>query len=49
MTTSTTSASTGDASTAASPAVALFQKVHGKMVMLQRLDAQLATLIEQPP
>ena len=32
---------------AASPAVALFQKVHGKMVMLQRLDAQLAGLIEQ--
>ena len=32
---------------AASPAVALFQKVHGKMVMLQRLDSQLATLIEQ--
>ena len=31
----------------ASPAVALFQKVHGKMVMLQRLDAQLAGLIEQ--
>ena len=31
----------------ASPAVALFQKVHGKMVMLQRLDAQLAVLIEQ--
>ena len=30
-----------------SPAVALFQKVHGKMVMLQRLDAQLAGLIEQ--
>ena len=32
---------------ASSPAVALFQKVHGKMVMLQRLDAQLAGLIEQ--
>ena len=32
---------------ATSPAVALFQKVHGKMVMLQRLDAQLAGLIEQ--
>jgi hypothetical protein len=32
---------------ATSPAVALFQKVHGKMVMLQRLDAQLGTLIEQ--
>src|SRR6185312_2504449 len=31
----------------ASPAVTLFQKVHGKMVMLQRLDAQLAVLIEQ--
>ena len=30
-----------------SPAVALFQRVHGKMVMLQRLDAQLAGLIEQ--
>ena len=32
---------------AASPAVALFQKVHGKMVMLQRLDAQLGGLLEQ--
>ena len=32
---------------ATSPAVALFQKVHGKMVMLQRLDAQLAGLIDQ--
>jgi hypothetical protein len=32
---------------ATSPAVALFQRVHGKMVMLQRLDAQLGTLIEQ--
>lgn len=32
---------------ATSPAVALFQRVHGKMVMLQRLDAQLAGLIEQ--
>ena len=32
---------------ATAPAVALFQKVHGKMVMLQRLDAQLAGLIEQ--
>lgn len=32
---------------AASPAVTLFQRVHGKMVMLQRLDAQLAGLIEQ--
>ena len=30
-----------------SPAVGLFQKAHGKMVMLQRLDAQLATLLEQ--
>jgi hypothetical protein len=27
--------------------VALFQKVHGKMVMLQRLDAQLGGLLEQ--
>ncbi len=26
-----------------SPAVGLFQKAHGKMVMLQRLDAQLAS------
>jgi hypothetical protein len=32
---------------ASSPAVALFQKVHGKMVMLQRLDSQLSSLIEQ--
>jgi hypothetical protein len=32
---------------ASSPAVALFQKVHGKMVMLQRLDAQLGGLLEQ--
>lgn len=31
----------------ASPAVGLFQKAHGKMVMLQRLDAQLASLLEQ--
>ena len=30
-----------------SPAVGLFQKAHGKMVMLQRLDAQLASLLEQ--
>ena len=30
-----------------SPAVGLFQKAHGKMVMLQRLDAQLSTLLEQ--
>ncbi len=32
---------------ATSPAVALFQKVHGKMVMLQRLDNQLHGLLEQ--
>ena len=32
---------------ATSPAVALFQKVHGKMVMLQRLDSQLHGLLEQ--
>jgi hypothetical protein len=32
---------------ASSPAVGLFQKAHGKMVMLQRLDAQLASLLEQ--
>jgi len=30
-----------------SPAVGLFQKAHGKMVMLQRLDAQLGSLLEQ--
>ena len=30
-----------------SPAVGLFQKAHGKMVMPQRLDAQLASLLEQ--
>ena len=30
-----------------SPAVALFQEVHGKMVVLQRLDTQLAALIDQ--
>ncbi len=30
-----------------SPAVVLFQKAHGKMVMLQRLDAQLSSLLEQ--
>ena len=30
-----------------SPAVGLFQKAHGKMVMLQRLDAQLTSLLEQ--
>ena len=30
-----------------SPAVGLFQKAHGKMVMLQRLDSQLASLLEQ--
>src|SRR5687768_17517894 len=30
-----------------SPAVGLFQKAHGKMVMLQRLDAQLSSLLEQ--
>ena len=30
-----------------SPAVGLFQKAHGKMVMLQRLDAQLSALLEQ--
>jgi hypothetical protein len=30
-----------------SPAVGLFQKAHGKMVMLQRLDAQLHSLLEQ--
>lgn len=28
-------------------AATLFQKAHGKMVMLQRLDAQLAGLLEQ--
>ena len=30
-----------------SPAVGLFQKAHGKMVMLQRLDSQLGSLLEQ--
>src|SRR5215207_5797122 len=30
-----------------SPAVGLFQKAHGKMVMLQRLDVQLSGLLEQ--
>ena len=30
-----------------SPAVGLFQKAHGKMAMLQRLDAQLGSLLEQ--
>lgn len=30
-----------------SAAVGLFQKAHGKMVMLQRLDAQLGSLLEQ--
>ena len=38
----------GDTATqGASPAVGLFQKAHGKMVMLQRLDAQLGSLLEQ--
>ena len=38
----------GDTATqGASPAVGLFQKAHGKMVMLQRLDAQLSSLLEQ--
>src|SRR6266545_5324257 len=30
-----------------SQAAGLFQKAHGKIVMLQRLDAQLASLLEQ--
>ena len=30
-----------------SQAASLFQKAHGKIVMLQRLDAQLASLLEQ--
>ena len=33
--------------TNSSPAVGLFQKAHGKMVMLQRLDSQLSSLLEQ--
>ena len=30
-----------------SPVVSLFQKAHGRMVMLQRVDEQLAGLLEQ--
>jgi hypothetical protein len=37
----------GDTASNNSPAVGLFQKAHGKMVMLQRLDAQLSSLLEQ--
>jgi len=35
------------ASQVSSQAASLFQKAHGKIVMLQRLDAQLASLLEQ--
>lgn len=35
------------ASRESSPAVALFQKAHQKMVTLQRLDEQLAALLDQ--
>src|SRR4051812_220876 len=35
------------ASQVSSQAAGLFQKAHGKIVMLQRLDAQLASLLEQ--
>jgi uncharacterized protein involved in exopolysaccharide biosynthesis len=31
----------------ASPVVTLFQKAHGRMVMLQRVDEQLAGLLDQ--
>ena len=31
----------------ASPVVSLFQKAHGRMVMLQRVDEQLAGLLDQ--
>lgn len=30
-----------------SPVVTLFQKAHGRMVMLQRVDEQLAVLLDQ--
>lgn len=32
---------------AQTPAAGLFQKAHGKIVMLQRLDTQIATLLGQ--
>ncbi len=32
---------------ATSPAAGLFQKAHGKIIMLQRLDTQLAALMGQ--
>ena len=35
------------ASQVSSQAAGLFQKAHAKIVMLQRLDAQLASLLEQ--
>jgi len=35
------------ASQISSQAASLFQKAHGKIVMLQRLDAQLGSLLEQ--
>lgn len=38
---------TESATQVSSQAATLFQKAHGKIVMLQRLDAQLASLLEQ--
>jgi hypothetical protein len=38
---------TDTASQMSSQAASLFQKAHGKIVMLQRLDAQLGSLLEQ--
>src|SRR5438067_7557703 len=38
---------TDTSSQISSQAASLFQKAHGKIVMLQRLDAQLGSLLEQ--
>lgn len=35
------------ATTQSSPVIALFQKAHGRIVMLQRVDEQLGGLLEQ--
>ena len=43
----TASANADSISRETSPAVALFQKAHGRIIALQRLDEQVVALVEQ--